>query len=78
MAWFIQHGLHLILPMMTQLLNCKSFSILTFLPTDQSGFHIALIPFHWTSGYGELQKQTVFADKPTTLDNIKQSIAQNT
>jgi len=42
-----------------------------------SGSHIDLISIHWFSGYGELQKQAVFADKPATLDDIKQYMAQN-
>jgi len=40
-----------------------------------SGPHIALISIYWTFGYGELQKQTVFADKPTAVDDIKQNVA---
>jgi len=45
-------------------------------PLITSGSHIVLISIHWTSGYGELQKQTLFGDKPTTLEDIKQNVAQ--
>jgi len=77
MDWFIHHGVppHTAhddtIAYLKVLFNSR---LLAHLITSVS--HIALISIHWTSSYGKLQKQAVFADKPTNLDDIKQNEAQ--